>query len=89
MPRTYATSKGGGTTLRFKNNETPSGTINGTNAAFTLANSPSPSLSLELFLNGQFQTQGSDYTLSGSTITFTTAPAAAYSGLPFVAFYQY
>lgn len=78
-----------GTTLNFANNETPSGTINGSNAVFTLAHSPSPTSSLEIFLNGQFFTQGSDYTLSGATITFSSAPPAFFSGKPFVAFYQY
>lgn len=92
MPRTYATSAAqGGMTIRFSNNETPSGVIDGSNATFTLANSPSPSSSLQLYLNGQFETQGvgSDYTLSGNTITFSTPPAIQFSGLPFKAFYQY
>ena len=57
-------------------NETPSGTINGVNAVFTLARSPSPAGSLTLYLNGQLQhAAGLDYTLaSGNQITFVSAP---------------
>lgn len=59
----------------FADNETPSGTINGTtgsdgNPTFTLANSPSPTGSLVLVKNGLVQFQGTAYTLAGSTITY-------------------
>jgi len=77
---------GGGS---FADNETPSGTIDGVNATFTLAHSPSPTSSLQLQLGGIFLTQGIDYTLSGSTITFLAAPDASLSGQPFKAFYRY
>lgn len=53
--------------------ETPSGTVDGSNAAFTVTNNP-----ISVFVNGQYMTAGgTDYTLSGSgpyTITFVTAP---------------
>lgn len=52
--------------------ETPSGTINGTNVSYTLANSPVAG-SEEVYLNGLLQTAGDDYTISGSTITYATA----------------
>lgn len=57
------------------NNETPSGTINGSNTAFSLANTPQVS-SLELFLNGQLLEPGAgnDYTVSGAAITMLFAP---------------
>lgn len=57
------------------NNETPGGTINGANTAFTLANTPQSS-SLELFLNGQLLEPGAgnDYTISGTAITMLFAP---------------
>ncbi len=57
-------------------NETPSGTVNGTNAAFTLANTPVSGKVL-VFRNGQLQIEGGgeDYTISGATITFVSAPA--------------
>jgi hypothetical protein len=58
----------------FIYNEVPSGTINGSNNTFTLANSPNPASSITLTLNGQVLIQGSDYTLSGNTITMTTIP---------------
>ena len=56
--------------------ETPTGTINDINRVFTLADRPTPSGSLKLFLNGVRQREGSgnDFTLSGLTITFTNAP---------------
>jgi hypothetical protein len=53
--------------------EVPSGAINGGNATFSLANTPAPSTSLSLFLNGLVMSPGVDYTLSGSVITFATA----------------
>lgn len=59
----------------FTDLETPSGTINGSNATFTLAAAPNPAGSLMLFLNGAYQTAaGVDYTLSSLTITFVLAP---------------
>lgn len=55
--------------------ETPTGTINGSNTAFTLANTPSAG-TLQLYLNGVrlIVGAGNDYTLSGSTISMLTAP---------------
>ena len=55
--------------------ETPTGTINGSNAVFTLAHTPSSPVFLLLFLNGVVQSPaGVDFTLSTATITFNTAP---------------
>ena len=56
-------------------NEVPSGSINGSNTVFTLANTPVTD-SLSIFLNGLLQEPGAgnDYNLSTATITFTTAP---------------
>lgn len=53
--------------------ETPTGTVNGTNATFTLANTP-VSGSEHVFVNGILQNvgAGNDYTISGATITFLT-----------------
>jgi hypothetical protein len=64
---------GGGTAVT---QEVPTGTINGTNTTFTLSAAPSPASSLLLFLNGVEQLPGTDYTLSGSTITYINAPVA-------------
>lgn len=59
----------------FVDAETPSGTINGSNTAFTLANTPVTG-SLQLFLNGVRLVvgAGNDYTLTGASISMTTAP---------------
>ncbi len=55
----------------FVFNEVPSGTINGTNPTFTLANTPVAG-TLSLYANGvrQLVGTGNDYTISGNTITF-------------------
>lgn len=57
-------------------NETPSGSINGTNTAFTLANGNA--YGLGLYLNGQLLEPGTgnDYTISGNAITTLFAPLA-------------
>lgn len=74
--------KSGGTTVslegggfNFADNETPSGTINGTNgtdgnATFTLAHTPSPAASLCVYSNGALLVSGTAFTLSTATITF-------------------
>ena len=52
-------------------NETPTGTINGTNPDFTLATAPSPAASLMLYKNGQLMIAGgADYTLVTLTVTY-------------------
>lgn len=58
----------------FVDDETPSGTVNGVNTVFVLANTPNPTASLKVFLNGQKMKLGEDYTFNGRTITFLTAP---------------
>jgi hypothetical protein len=55
--------------------ETPSGTINGSNKVFTLANTPDDSANVAVHVDGLFQRTTTDYTISGTTITFVTAPA--------------
>lgn len=57
------------------NEEIPTGTINGSNVTFTLANTPLAG-SLALYLAGarQWNNGSGDYTLSGATITFANAP---------------
>ena len=56
--------------------ETPTGLINGTNAVYTLTSTPSNPNGVIVLLNGvvQYNGAGLDYTVSGLTITFTTAP---------------
>lgn len=65
----YTTSATSG----YSYNETPSGTINGTNTVFTLAASAS---GVMVVVNGVLQAEGVDYTRSGGTITFLIAPAS-------------
>jgi hypothetical protein len=59
----------------FITRETPSGTVNGSTTAFTLANTPIAGTE-QVFLNGVLQEPGAgnDYTISGATITYLTAP---------------
>lgn len=58
----------------FVYDETPSGTVNGSNVTFTLANTPVAG-TLVLYRDGQrLVPGGADYTLSTATITFVTAP---------------
>lgn len=74
------------TMIRF-NDETPAGTVNGTNTAFTLTYTPEPVASLELNLDGIEMIQGTHYTLSSSTITFVTG--APLTGQTLFAHYRY
>lgn len=63
-----------GTGARRVVRETPSGTVNGSNAAFVLANTPASNME-EVYLNGLLQEGGGeDYTLATATITFVSAP---------------
>ncbi len=71
-------------TLSYMKIETPSGTIDGMNAAFTT--SISITLVVALFLNGGF-IHPAQYSATGSTITFVSPPDASYSGLPFTVIY--
>jgi hypothetical protein len=54
----------------FVDQETPTGAINGVNAAFTLSQTPGPSSSLVVYRNGVRLTAGVDYTAIGQAITF-------------------
>jgi len=78
---------GNGTALALQMSyETPSGSVNGSNTAFTLANTPAGS-KVMLFLNGLFlEPGGADYSLSGTSITMATAPV---TGDVLRAFYFY
>lgn len=54
--------------------EVPSGTVNSSNVTFTLGFTPKAT-TLELKLDCRPLYSGTDYTLSGTTITMTVAPA--------------
>lgn len=59
----------------FVDKETPSGSVNGVNTTFTLANTPLAG-SEHFYINGLLQRAGggNDYTITGNTITAVTAP---------------
>lgn len=60
--------------------------VDGTETEFVLADTPNASAYVQVFLNGLLQSEGAseDYTISGSTVTFNTAPEA---GWKLVVFY--
>ncbi len=60
----------GSTGPGFVDQEAPTGTINGSNAVFTLTQAPNPAASLELYRNGVLMKLNVDFTLSGVTVTF-------------------
>lgn len=65
--------------------EVPTGTVNGSNTVFTLSATPVANASVIMVLDGVTQTNGTDYTVSGTTVTFTTAPT---TGTEVVAIYN-
>lgn len=58
-------------------NETPVGSINGSNQTFTLAGTPNPAAELEVWINGQKLELTTDYSLSVDTLTMVRAYKAA------------
>jgi hypothetical protein len=67
--------------------EVPTGLINSANTTYTLAHTPSPAGSLELYKNGQqLIAGGADYTLATATITMVTAPK---TGDVLIAYYRW
>ena len=70
---------GGGTNYmgisqHFIDAETPTEVPNGVITDFTLVNTPNPETSLKVFADGQRLKLTTDYTLSGKTVSFVTAP---------------
>lgn len=65
--------------------ETPTGTIDGANVTFTTAHDITTVYSFAI--NGQYIHPITDYTTSGVTITFTSAPSADLSGKAFTIVY--
>ncbi|MCC6861332.1 MAG: hypothetical protein IT158_22380 [Bryobacterales bacterium] len=72
----------------FADAETPAGAMNGLNTVFTLTHVPGPAASLKIYRNGLLQRPGSDYSLSGQTLTFTPG-SAPQAGDILAAFYRY
>jgi hypothetical protein len=75
------------TSPAFVDGEVPSGSINGTNASFTLTYAPEPAGSLSLYRNGVLQKLSLDYTISGSDVTFVSG-SIPQSGDTLVASYR-
>ena len=63
----------GALSIHFIDDETPTGTVNGSNKVFTTNLTPATG-SLKVYRGGTRQRVTEDYTLSGRTITFTIAP---------------
>ena len=75
--------------FNFSDQETPVGTINGSNAVFTIGRAPGPPTSLALYKNGILQAPaGGDYNFSGQTITYV-AGAIPLTGDTHVCSYRY
>lgn len=55
--------------------ETPTGSVNSSNTSFSIAQTPLENDAVLIFKNGLLQRPTTDYSLSGTTITFVTAPA--------------
>jgi hypothetical protein len=65
---------GGVTSASYIVNEVPSGAVNGSNTVYTLANTPIAGKEM-VFKNGLLMYPSDDYTISGGTITFSSAPS--------------
>jgi hypothetical protein len=74
--------------INFADQETPGGVVDGTNITFTLAHPPAPAAGLVFCRNGMVQKAGSDYTLTGSTITFINSVVPTV-GDTLLAWYRY
>lgn len=66
-----------GTEITDSDGGTLSGTINGSNVAFVLSQTPKSNANVKGYLDGFFLRQGTDYTISGKNITMTTAPTSS------------
>lgn len=55
--------------------EVPTGAVNGSNTDFELSSAPAYPRSVNVYLNGLLQRFTVDFTVSSTTITFTTAPS--------------
>lgn len=75
----------GGSAITEVRNETPTGTPNGILTTFTIAHSPVAG-TVAVYVNGARQKLATDYTFSGTTITFIVAPD---TGSLITADYQY
>jgi hypothetical protein len=65
----------GGGNIVFVDAETPAGIIDGINTVFQTSVAANPTGSMLLYLNGMLQRPGTEYTLTGRTITFAPGNA--------------
>ncbi len=65
----------GGQLPSFVDADAPAGIVDGSNTSFMLSARPDPASSLALYRNGLLQKIGSDFGLTGRTITFVAAAA--------------
>jgi hypothetical protein len=84
----YYRMSGTGAASTFVDGETPSGSIDGKNTTFTLANAPNPAISLKLSRNGILLKQNIDYTLANQIITFTSNAVLPGTGDVLIANYR-
>lgn len=56
--------------------EIPTGTVNGVNTSFTLSFTPNYNNSVMVYVNGAIKILTTDFSVSGTSITFVTAPAS-------------
>lgn len=87
LSNTVGNLSGGATNANFVDAEVPSGTVNGTNATFTLNNTPSAPSDLYLYLNGILQINTVDFNLTGSVITFSSSEIP-HTGDELLAYYR-
>lgn len=69
--------------------EVPSGLVNDLNTVFVLSQTPVSNAVVRIYVDGIFQRQGTHYNISGSTITFVTAPSATPTAQEIDAYYRY
>lgn len=75
---TFAAATSGTTSTMIR--ETPSGTVNGVTTAFTITHAPASANSILVWINGINVPKGASagqFSISGTTITFGTAPATS------------
>lgn len=68
------TTGSGGSSTPYQ--EPLTGTVNGVNTSFTLPHTPGDPGDVKIFIDGVYQYPATDYTISGTTVTFGTAPAS-------------
>lgn len=57
--------------------EVPAGTVNGSNTVFTLSQTPIEADAVLVLVNGIVRKKTTEWSISGATVTFVTAPALA------------